>query len=68
MPQLDVVTFINQYIWLIGSISISIVLVLIIILPNIKKLLEIRVNVSDDNVSFLNNKEYKSLKKLIYYI
>nr|AER54444.1 ATP synthase F0 subunit 8 [Cassiopea andromeda] len=66
MPQLDVITFINQYIWLIGSMTLLIVMLVSLVLPNTKKLMEARVNVSEENISFLVNKEYKGLRKLIY--
>nr|YP_010317606.1 ATP synthase F0 subunit 8 [Catostylus townsendi]UNB15550.1 ATP synthase F0 subunit 8 [Catostylus townsendi] len=68
MPQLDVVTFINQYIWTISSITIMVVIVMLLIIPSIKMLIEIRnVNV-DESVSYTEKKEFISFKKLINYI
>lgn len=67
MPQLDVVTFVNQYVWLIGSITLSIILLVSLMLLNIKKLIEIRTNTSDENISFLIPKEFNGLKEFIHY-
>nr|YP_004940464.1 ATP synthase F0 subunit 8 [Cassiopea xamachana]AER54473.1 ATP synthase F0 subunit 8 [Cassiopea xamachana] len=66
MPQLDVVTFINQYVWLVGSMVLLIIILVSLVLPNTKKLMEARINISEENVSFLVNKEYRGLRKLIY--
>nr|WOE91033.1 ATP synthase F0 subunit 8 [Phyllorhiza punctata] len=65
MPQLDVVTFINQYIWIISSITVFVVLAVILLLPSIKKLIEIRISTSNDDYSFVSNKKFSGLKKLM---
>ena len=65
MPQLDVVTFINQYIWIISSITVIVVLAVTLLLPSIKKLIEIRISTSNDNYSFVSNKKFSGLKKLM---
>ncbi|YP_009421325.1 ATP synthase F0 subunit 8 (mitochondrion) [Rhopilema esculentum] len=67
MPQLDVVTFINQYVWVIGSVSSIIIISIITILPSIKKLNEIRHITGDEVVSFKKKREYSTFKKLLNY-
>nr|WGM81677.1 ATP synthase F0 subunit 8 [Mastigias papua] len=65
MPQLDVVTFINQYVWIISSITVIVILTVTLLLPSVKKLIEIRINTSNDNYSFINKKKFSGLKKLM---
>nr|WOE91050.1 ATP synthase F0 subunit 8 [Acromitus sp. 2 MKL-2023] len=67
MPQLDVVTFVNQYLWILGSITIIIILIAVIILPSIKKLIEVRTSNINDNYSFVVEKNFFGLKKLLDY-
>ena len=43
-----------------------IIILVSLVLPNTKKLMEARINISEENVSFLVNKEYRGLRKLIY--
>ncbi len=65
MPQLDVVTFINQYVWIIGSITALTVLLVVLIIPKIKKLVEIRVNNFNEDISFVSTRQFLGFKKLL---
>nr|YP_009742865.1 ATP synthase F0 subunit 8 [Aurelia limbata]QID91286.1 ATPase subunit 8 [Aurelia limbata] len=65
MPQLDVVTFLNQYIWIIGSVSIVVIIMLSVILPSIKKLTQIRGVTEEEVIESKEEKDFNSFKKLI---
>lgn len=67
MPQLDVVTFVNQYVWIIGIVSIMIVIMLSIILPSIKKLTQIRNITEEENMELGREKSFDSFKKLVSF-
>ena len=67
MPQLDVATFINQYLWILGSITSIIILTTVIILPSIKKLIEARAINANDDYLFVVEKKFLGLKKLLDY-
>nr|YP_783952.1 ATP synthase F0 subunit 8 [Aurelia aurita]ABG56249.1 ATP synthase F0 subunit 8 [Aurelia aurita] len=67
MPQLDIVTFINQYIWVIGSVSIVVIVMLSVILPSIKKLTQIRGVVEEEVMESKKEKDFNSFKKLISF-
>jgi hypothetical protein len=67
MPQLDIVTFINQYIWVIGSVSIVVIVMLSVILPSIKKLTQIRGVVEEEVIESKKEKDFNSFKKLISF-
>nr|YP_010982460.1 ATP synthase F0 subunit 8 [Phyllorhiza punctata]WOE91019.1 ATP synthase F0 subunit 8 [Phyllorhiza punctata] len=67
MPQLDVATFINQYLWILGSITSIIILTTVIILPSIKKLIEARAINANDDYLFVVEKKFPGLKKLLDY-
>ena len=67
MPQLDVATFINQYLWILGSITSIIILTTVMILPSIKKLIEARAINTNDDYSFMVEKSFSGLKKLLDY-
>ena len=67
MPQLDVVTFINQYIWIIGSVTIMVIIMLSIVLPSVKSLMQIRTNTSVELVNKKRERSYSSFKKLINF-
>nr|YP_004123267.1 ATP synthase F0 subunit 8 [Plakina jani]ADO51494.1 ATP synthase F0 subunit 8 [Plakina jani] len=43
MPQLDIVTFFKQYIWILIALFFVLTLLLIVILPSIKKGYKIRL-------------------------
>nr|AET13206.1 ATP synthase F0 subunit 8 [Catostylus mosaicus] len=65
MPQLDVVTFINQYVWTITAITIMAIVVILLIIPSIKMLIEIRNINADEHISYKEKKEFIGFKKLI---
>jgi hypothetical protein len=65
MPQLDIVTFVNQYIWIIGSVSVMVIIMLSVILPSIKKLTQIRGVVEEEVIELKTEKDFGSFKKLI---
>uniref|UniRef100_A0AAU6W684 ATP synthase F0 subunit 8 n=1 Tax=Cephea cephea TaxID=880218 RepID=A0AAU6W684_9CNID len=65
MPQLDVITFINQYLWIIGSITALVVLLTVLIIPKIKTLVEIRISNSSENISFVSSKQFSGFKKIL---
>nr|YP_009421312.1 ATP synthase F0 subunit 8 [Nemopilema nomurai]ASR75155.1 ATP synthase F0 subunit 8 [Nemopilema nomurai] len=67
MPQLDIVTFVNQYFWIIGSVSIILIISIVSILPSIKKLNEVRSTVGEEEMSFKKIRKYEIFKKLINY-
>nr|BAR45997.1 ATPase subunit 8 [Aurelia sp. 3 sensu Dawson et al. (2005)] len=65
MPQLDVVTFINQYIWIIGTVSIVIIIMLSVILPSVKKLTQIRNVTEEGDLELKRERNFDSFKKLV---
>nr|WOE91005.1 ATP synthase F0 subunit 8 [Acromitus sp. 1 MKL-2023] len=67
MPQLDVVTFINQYLWAVGSLSFMILISIVLIMPSMKQLIEIRDVTVAQEIFEKREKSYESLKKLLNY-
>nr|AET13220.1 ATP synthase F0 subunit 8 [Rhizostoma pulmo] len=67
MPQLDVITFINQYIWMIGSVTAVVIVSIISLLPSIKKLIEIRDVSSMELLDYKRNKDFITFKKLMNF-
>nr|YP_009747479.1 ATP synthase F0 subunit 8 [Aurelia coerulea]QII89159.1 ATP synthase F0 subunit 8 [Aurelia coerulea] len=65
MPQLDVVTFVNQYVWIIGSVSVVVIIMLSVILPSIKKLTQIRGVTEEEIIESKEERDFTSFKKLI---
>nr|ADY15476.1 ATP synthetase subunit 8 [Aurelia aurita] len=65
MPQLDVVTFVNQYVWIIGSVSVVVIIMLSVILPSIKKLTQIRGVSEEEIIESKEERDFTSFKKLI---
>lgn len=68
MPQLDIVTFVNQYMWIISSITGVIIITLILVLPSMKKLTEIREDNFEIEISLIREKDFVGLKRLIFYV
>nr|YP_009746379.1 ATP synthase F0 subunit 8 [Chrysaora pacifica]QIH96588.1 ATP synthase F0 subunit 8 [Chrysaora pacifica] len=64
MPQLDFITYLNQYMWTIGVLSFCVVIMCATLLPNIKYGLESR---SVEFVSFNYKREHEFIvfKKLL---
>nr|YP_010310511.1 ATP synthase F0 subunit 8 [Acromitus flagellatus]UMY76046.1 ATP synthase F0 subunit 8 [Acromitus flagellatus] len=67
MPQLDVVTFVNQYLWAIGSLSFMVLISIVLIMPSMKQLIEIRDVTVAQEIFEKREKSYESLRKLLNY-
>ena len=65
MPQLDFVTYFNQYFWIIIILSLCIMVMLKTILPNIKANLVSRVSPVIDEEKIKDHKEFIVFKKLL---
>nr|AER54627.1 ATP synthase F0 subunit 8 [Pelagia noctiluca] len=64
MPQLDFVTYLNQYLWAIGVLTTIVTIMVSTILPPIKRSLECRT-FSESSKKVIVNHSFASLKKLL---
>nr|QQY98446.1 ATP synthase F0 subunit 8 [Chrysaora quinquecirrha] len=64
MPQLDFITYLNQYIWTIMILSACIIIMCVTLLPSLKYCLESRLSESV-TFSYTKQHEFTAYKKLL---
>nr|BAR46012.1 ATPase subunit 8 [Aurelia sp. 4 sensu Dawson et al. (2005)] len=67
MPQLDVITFVNQYVWIIGTVNVVVIIMLAVTLPSVKKLTQIRNITEEKDLDFRRKKDFEPLKRLVSF-